>query len=501
VNIRGKIADWISGGELSRIQARYEAAWWSVNRSYLPGFINNARDDINTMSRQEILRRVRYFEKNSNTMQKALAILRTNVIGTGINPTPISKDEAWNQEALAWWCEWSDVADITGQSDIPGLQTIAYDGQNIDGDHGIELMFNQFGRPALNCIECHRIGSASVDTQQMEKAGFKVFDGVMVNRSTFQPAAYLVQNEFEAGSFTPIEASRFVHFFTKKRAGQYRGISLFASAVLDLHDLDDLQKFEMVAAKDAASISKIIQSAAGSYVPDGPGIGASLRPGTNGGDPSARVAYYKQNFAGETKYTYPGDKYEQFQNTRPSAATNGFWDRLENKFAQGSGLSYAALVDYKGNWGGATLRAALSADNRLFTLRTTEQARAWQKVWEFAIGWAMDRGELRKNPEYRKVRWHPPRRTTVDVGNESASMLAELMAGVQTYEGIYGELGDDWRDRLEQRAKEEQFLQQLAAKYGVERELIASFTQERVAAISADAAEEAKTETPTGETQ
>ena len=72
--------------ELVAIQARYEAAYWNTARSYLPGFIQNARDDISSLPRQEILRRVRYFEKNSPVMLKILSLLNVNVIGAGITP-------------------------------------------------------------------------------------------------------------------------------------------------------------------------------------------------------------------------------------------------------------------------------------------------------------------------------------------------------------------------------------------------------------------------------
>lgn len=490
MSIRGKLFRWAFRDELAAINARYEAAYWTKARSYLPGFIQAAREDMNSLSRQEVLRRARYFEKNSNVMKKALTILEVNVVGAGIWPMPFTAHAEWNKQALDWWTAWSESADITGEQNVAQMQTVAFRGQNVDGDLGAELLFDAYGRPAIELVEGHRISGSGLDARQLRSLGYRLDDGVVTD-TRGRALQYCVHAG--DGESRMIPASRFVLFFTRKRAQQVRGMSLFESAVLDLHDLDDLQKFEMLAAKDAASISKIINSAAGGATADGDLIGAPLAP-ADGQQAGQRDAYYREALGAETIYTLPGDTYQQFRSDRPSAATTGFWEKLETKFVQGTGLSYAALSDYKGSWGGATLRAAVAADNRLFALRTAEQARRWQRVWEFAVGWAMQAGELPFNAEFRKVRWHPPRRTTVDIGHESKALLAELQAGLETYEDAYGELGEDWRVQLEQRAKEEAFIAALAAKYNVRREFIASFAQERVTA-SADSVPAAPEET------
>lgn len=476
----GKFIGWALKKEVAQIQARYEAAYWNLNRSYLPGFIQSAHEDINALSRQEILRRVRYFEKNSNVLSKVLTILDVNVVGAGIVPTPATSNVTWNKSALEWWTEWSQGADVTGMRTIPQCQSIVFRGQNVDGDHGLELTETPSGRPAVALVEGHRINSLGYDSEFIDAQGFRVVDGVLVDKRTGRPMAYLVSDEFDKSSVRPIPNSRFVHFLRQRRAGQYRGITIFHAAIVDLHDSDDLQKFEMLAAKVASSRAEYIKTAQGSITPSEPMIGRSLQLAPATGNSADREKYYAQAFGGESKVLFPGDDVTQARSDRPSAAISGFWDRLDNKIVQGAGVSYAALVDYRGNWGGATLRAAVQSDNRLYELNTIEQAIGWQKVWEYAIGWAIQHGELAPNVEYRKVRWHPPRRATVDIGHESQAMLAELQAGAKTYQDVYGELGEDWKDRLAQRAEEEAYIDQLAKEKKIPREWIASFAQERM---------------------
>lgn len=485
MNKREKVLDFLSGGSLTRIKARYEAAYWSTSRSYLPAYTQGARQDMDSMSRSEILRRVRYFEKNNAVLDKVLDIKDVNVVGSGIRPSPAAKDTDWGKLATEWWLEWIEQADSTSLSSYYKLQSIAYRAQNVDGDVFFQKKMSEAGRPAVDVIEAHRVGTAGVDIQQLEGNGFRVVDGVIIDRKFKVPRAYIVADDFDGGIVNVVPASEMVSVWNRQRAGQYRGMTLFHAGVLDIHDLDDLQKYEMRAAKDAAAISRIIKSQAGGTTVEGEGIGSSLTQ-TNTTSPAEREAYYKQALGGEVIIAQAGDEMSQFESKRPSAAMTGFWDRLDNKFAQASGISYAALVDYRGNWGGATLRACLESDNRRFELETIDQSRAAQQIWEFAVGWAIQAGEVPHNPEWRKVRWHPPRRTTVDVGNDSAARLEELKAGRTTYQDEYGETGEDWRERLDQRAQEEAYLHELADKYGVEKAEIASFAQERLAGMAPD---------------
>jgi capsid protein len=495
--LREKIFGWAFKrelGDLAHVQARYEAAYWNLSRTYLPGFIQSARDDINTLSRQEVLRRVRYFEKNSNVLNKVLNVLDVNVVGAGITPSPATAKLDWNKDSLDYFCEWASHANIAGQTTLWEDQSITFRGQNCDGDHFVELTETTAGRPAIALIEGHRIGSAQVDTRDFEMRGYKVIDGVVID-SRGTPILYLVANEFDSSGFRAVPASRMVPFFRKKRAGQYRGISRFFSAILDLHDLDDLQKFEMLAAKIASSRAEYIETAQGGVSASDSVIGRSLQQAPKSGDSAARESFYAKILGGESKVLYPGDKVVQAKSDRPSAAISGFWDKLENKIVQGGGISYAALVDYRTNWGGAALRAAVVSDNRVFELDTIHQSIGWQRVWEYVIEWGMRHGEVPFNPDYKKVRWHPPRRTTVDIGHESKAVLAELQAGLRTYEEIYAEIGEDWREKLEQRAIEEAEIDRLAEHHKVERQYIASFAQERMTPAAEEAAGEEKPET------
>jgi capsid protein len=71
----------------------------------------------------------------------------------------------------------------------------------------------------------------------------------------------------------------------------------------------------------------------------------------------------------------------------------------------------------------------------------------------------------------------------VDIGRNAAALLAELDAGVRTYEDVYAELGLDWKQAFRQRAVERKFVKELAVEFGLQPdEIVKASNAELVAA-------------------
>ena len=76
---------------------------------------------------------------------------------------------------------------------------------------------------------------------------------------------------------------------------------------------------------------------------------------------------------------------------------------------------------------------------------------------------------LRDSPDdWYEVAIQAPRAPNVDVGRNSAAQLAELEAGVTTFDEIYGARGIDWRSALEAKAQQAKFIHELAEKYDID---------------------------------
>jgi lambda family phage portal protein len=460
----------------SGILARYESGQMGgYNRSWLPSFVQDARQDINPGERLEMVRKARYFEKNNATMQKILDLIEVNVVGTGIQVTPTSSDEEWNAKALARFTEWSRFADLTSRQSFATLQALMARAQAVDGEIFIWLTYgdpdergNRF--PRIQLIETHRICDAKLPAKYKAE-GYTQFDGILCDQRG-RPAFYVVSNDNDAFSKTTpknvalIPAEEMVHIFEPSRTSQPRGLTLFHACLHDLHDLDDLQGYEMLASKDAASRANVVKTATGEIQDDGTLIGREETTPADGenAEIAERVTYYQKAFGGRTVVLKHGDEFAQSTALRPTSAQQEFWRILERKVCRGTGISYAALCDYEGNWGGPALRGAISADNRFYDVRTQTLAVSFARIFEHVI--APDvrpGGALYPAPaDWRKITCQSPRRSTVDIGRESAAVLNELRVGVRTFRDVLGEQGQDWREVIRQRIIEQKFIMETA---------------------------------------
>jgi capsid protein len=179
-------------------------------------------------------------------------------------------------------------------------------------------------------------------------------------------------------------------------------------------------------------------------------------------------AHLKNVIGGRTVYLKPGEEIQQFASNRPSVAVQQYWDLLISEVCIGFGIP--AMLAFPKSIQGTVARADLDVANGFFRSRHQVLAAAWQEVYRYVIGEArfFDKRLAKFPADWWKVTTRPPRAVNVDVGRNSAAMLAELEAGATTYEDIYTPLGQDWRDRIRQRAREIAYLNQVAKEEGVD---------------------------------
>lgn len=474
--------------QITAVKARYEAAWFSPNRTWLQSYVQGSKQDISSFSRREVARRVRWFEKNNAIAQKILDLIETNAVGTGLNPTPCSSDETWNAIVLGAWNKWTDSADFEGLLDYYQMQAVGIRARCVDGEVFRRHVPTEQG-PRIQLIEMHRVvGGFDVDAGMRET--HEDFDGVLIEKKTGRITHYHVDNG--NGTAAVIPASEIVHDFEASRPSQYRGISLFHAVTNDLHDLDDLQVYSMLASKDAAGNSFVVKTKTGEMPAAliGDGNTVAMTPAS----PEEKAAYYHKHFGARTYVTQIGDEVEQADNIRPSESERALYEILERRVCRGVGISYAAVRDYEGNLGGTALRAALVADNRFYECRTASLIRGVRRDYKFwltsvlpvlAKEYALKSGGKAVPADFDCVTIHPPKRPTVDIGRDANATLSMLRVGNETLMGLAGESGGDWRANLKQKAKEISYAKKLAEEVGVPLELLYSLDSgERAAAVS-----------------
>lgn len=457
----GAFADW----EAARIGG-------SRDRGYVPGYVQDARLDLDQASRDEMVRKSRHWEKSDGICNRCADVWEQYTVGPrGLVHTPATSSEAFNALASDAWSRWSEFPDLSSRMHLGEIQSLASYRWFWDGEISILKTRGSTNRPRIQLIECHRIATPRFEV------GEDIHDGVRVDENG-RPVSYFIQNSFNGDLFVERPAETVVRIYEPSRANQLRGFPIMASVLNTVHDLDDLQKMEMRAAKDAARRVWGVKRKGGSA-----DISALRRErlnitgqtSTGTATTESRDTYFRKVLGGETAYMEPEEEMELFASQRPSDAVRDYWDFLISKICAGAGIP--RLLVLPKSMQGTVTRADLDAAAAFFRSRSAVLIRAFTDIYVYVIG-----SELRTNPAMAKVApsdWfrvnvRPPKGANVDVGRNSQAMIGELEAGTLTYETVLGDAGEDWRAYLRQRAEERRYIRDLAIEFDLNPQEIAS---------------------------
>lgn len=459
------------------ILARYEGAQFSTSRSAVAGYVQDARFDADSATQFEMVRKSRYFERNSGIYNRLCDLFEQYVVGPqGITVVPASSDQEWNKRASDWFDGWSAMPDLTSRQSWSTIQSLAARTWFVDGE---VFCLKTSGRPRedsasyprIQLVERHRVESP------MALAGnARIIDGIQVD-DRGRPISYYVRKE--DGSYDPKPADKVIHLFEPSRVGQYRGLPFVYPVINDLHDLDDLQILAGQAAKKQAAIADVLETAAGEFDP------VKLRrekvEGTNQNSAGtetveSRVKKYSQITGATTLAIKTGEKLHRLDTTRPSGPEREHWDYLTSKVCAGVGIS--KLLVFPWSMQGTVTRADLDVANAFFRSRSAViSSTLVLDVWFYVMDWAIKNVRELSDPpaDWRTVTTRAPRSVNVDVGRNSNALIEEYKAGWRTLEEICAELGADWRRVLRQRAKERAAARDIEVEFDLkEGELIAA---------------------------
>jgi lambda family phage portal protein len=451
------------------IFARYEGATFSPVRSHVPGSVQSARFDASASTRTELVRKSRYFERNNAIVNRLADLFECYTVGTGLQLSPASSDAQYNAAAKAWWDGWTRYCDLTSLQGFGTVQALIARTWFIDGEVFIKLTRGDSGRPRLQLIEGHRVRTPS-ELAHLE--GTRIIDGVLIDQSG-RPVGYYIADEDERGRLTftgPTPADSVIHLFEPSRPGQYRGLPFLYPVINELHDLDDLHDLEMRAAKDAADITNVIKTKTGELAKPADLIRQratqSTAISTGATVQESKSDYYQPRTGGRTVVLQKDDEMEQFRSERPGVVTRDYWRYKTELVCTGVGIPYVLV--FPDSMQGTVYRGALDMANAFFRARSGVIADVCRRIYEFVMLWATaNEPTLRDKPgDWGAVTIHPPRAVNVDVGRNSAAVLAELEVGATNYELIYAPLGLDWREQFRKLAEQKTFAKEIGLELG-----------------------------------
>lgn len=430
---------------------RYEGAMpSSPKRSFIPNFVRDARFDANSFNRWEMIRKIRDLSENLWLLQRLRDEFAKWTVGpNGLTVIPASSDDDWNKwmsDDYLTWCE-SPFLDST-LSASQGDQLMAFE-FNIEGE-----VFEHFtalkepGKqsvPAIQLIESHRVSSPGMEFSVREQQA--LVDGVQLAEdgagNITKPIGYWVRDGFLGDKWVFRSTKDMHHVFMPERIGMFRSVTPYHAVINTLHDLFDLEEFEMQRARQNAEVAYWIKNAAGegnaAQLIRDKFAGKTPQPNMSSTDKDAdaRLDMYRKIYGSRVAFLKTNEEVEQFDSKSPSTTTQWLWRYKIGQVCAASGvplmLVFPELIE---TMQGTAVRAVLDNAHEFFRSRYFIFSRAARKRYLHYAQWARyNRPKLVDAPaDWDVCHVTPPRAVNVDVGYTADAVIAKLLAGLTDYD-------------------------------------------------------------------
>jgi capsid protein len=327
-----------------------------------------------------------------------------------------------------------------------------------DGDIFVHLTRVE-GRPVIQLIESHRVSGGNNDG---------TVDGIRFD-GYGRPVSYSVKQD--DGTFIELPAYSVLHIFDPERASSARGVPSLAHSINHIRDEMELLALEKHALKVHADKSFAITTQNGEIDSNDGFGGLDIDSGKAEDNPHSDPTALQKIVGGKWVALKPGEELKPFESNRPSPTFTGFLDHLRRDSALGV-VPYEFTAD-SSKIGGAGVRMVVAKADRRFSHRQNILIRRFlTPVWKFVIGDAITRGEIPLIAGWWKISVVTPRRVTVDAGRESLQNREDVKAGLKPLSDHFAELGMDFEEEAERRARDIAHLQELAKKYDIPLQML-----------------------------
>lgn len=440
------------------------------NLGFYWGGIQSANEANDVESREEILRRAHHFERNNAIVNRLVDVFEVYTVGAGGMPIlPESSDENWNTARKQLWDLWCKNPDLASLQSFGTIQSLAARRWFVDGE--VFILKTRSDSPPFRA-RIQLIESCRIKTPHSLARRRDIIDGVQVDAKG-RPVAYYVFETNPEGreDYKAYSAERIRHIHEPMRPGQYRSFSLLASVLNDIQDLDELCKLAMEKAKEAAEIKNVFKTNSGE-VPTSEEIRRArfdISTETVGGTDQTkqRMQNIRQVLGSKTIALEANEDVSQLKAESPNQIEQAHWDIIASRICAGVGIS--KLLLFPNSMQGTVVRADLDVANTFFRARSAVLADAFLDIYEYVtLDESLIEPSIARLPkDWRKANIRPPRAVNVDVGRNSAAMIAELEAGATDYELIYSPQGFDWRERITARLVQEAFIDRESKRLGL----------------------------------
>jgi len=442
---------------------RYGSGWTAVNKR---------PEETDAGYRERIRARARDLERNNSIASAVLLAMERHVVGTGLRPQAKvaveggDEDDALNTQIEELWSVWSraENCDITGGDSFYGLQRMLIRRMVCDGEiFALTSSAGEFLPLSVQLVEPDSLAGWLPGVKDRT-----IVAGVEVN-DYYRPLAYwfytsnMTPGLNAVGNATRVEASRVLPLFIKTRPQAVRGMSMFAQSMGAIRDSGEYMDAELMAARIAACFAAFVSEGASGAQPR---VGRNFTVSDEDGVKKAtRLEPGMINYLGDARVDFASP-------THPNTAAGDFVSLQQRLVGAGMGQSYESVSRDVSKTNYSSCRSAVLEDEAGYkVLRQLLVDKVLDPLWAKFVTASVLSGKLKirdyfSAPEkYNRVRWVPPARQWVDPLKEVEATEKELANNITTMAEVCASKGLDWRETVQQRAREKAFMKELLGEF------------------------------------
>lgn len=461
----------------------------------------DTRLDLTPPTRMELIRLSRWSYYNTPLVQRLFDFAAQLVVGQrGLRFRAMSSDPSWNEEAEKYFERRSSSGitwDVEGRKSFRDCCRQNVLGKWRDGERWNIKAEAESGRALFQMLPTERVRSPEKLEKFTEVKGRKWRDGVLVDKFG-RAVAIGVSDEVGPSPgrqvwyrwFSPnnqrvvrrIPWDSVMHVADRLEPGRVRGLPRAASFLTHNIDRTEIHAALKHGIKAANMVAFQVVSKNGGPAQFGESLAPrrTETPGEKGDEMGSPACCESEGLpmepvmnSGVAPILNDGREIKVVGDDRPHQNYQQFDDRIVREICLGFGLPPEILWDITGS-GGANTRwlqdtTQLFLDDERQSL--IDSYAGPSAMYVLARGVAS--GDISAGPEdWYHHAWTSPRKITVDRGRDGKIMLQELEMGMQTMQGLWGCMGEEWREQVDQWADEWAYqasaAQEAATRHGVD---------------------------------
>lgn len=450
----------------SSMYGSFQGAQHSQDRGFIFLPTLDSQREVDQWSRIELMRRARFvYNSGGGLVHRCINGVARMVVGRGIWPHPMSKNEAWNTKRKALFMARArsrNTFDLSRKYNwVSGLQAI-HRTKSKDGDMAVALAKDADGWLRCMFYEGNQIGTPATFSGAIGNWQ----DGVQIGPHR-EALAYEILTYDAVGAVTSVQIPAQDVLFQAdfERPGQVRGLTKLYPVINRVLDRNEIQAVITKGIKVAGNVAYVVEQdllQGAQPVPGAPGQGLPSRPIKLVETPDGKQVTLEQFLGGgEAWGLKPGQKFKIVQSENPHPNVS---DHVNGEMVReiAWALKYAPEVLWNViELGGANMRFIMADCQQQIEADQDELIEQFCSPYYLAdTRNLIEQGELEDIDDWYLHGWTFPKRLTVDFTRDGKMYVDQYKRGMVTMKTLYGFTGDEWKVEADQYLDERQYIVQ-----------------------------------------